>query len=192
MAEPSIRDHLAMATAVVGFITLLGGTWARLAAWTEQRSIKAKFQDEIGLAERRIAFLGTWVKAQEGVCTPERFAEVKQESARELDELRSKLTEFMQQADERKDKVSAGKSVRRMFLLFLPHNLGGWVCHLLFYGLVLFVLLVALQPPSVNLETGQMETWGEWLQLQLFLNIMFAIPILLVRSLAIRYYRKRD
>ncbi|MFY8061498.1 MAG: hypothetical protein ACOVMK_08155 [Arenimonas sp.] len=192
MAEPSIQDHLAMATAIVGFITLLGGTWARVAAWTEQRSIKAKFQDEIGLAERRIAFLGTWVKAQEAVCTPERFAEVKQESARELDELRSKLTEFMHQADERKDKVSAGKSVRRMFLLFLPHNLGGWTCHLLFYGLVLFVLLVALQPPSVNLETGQMETWGEWLQLQLFLNIMFAIPILLVRSLAIRYYRKRD
>lgn len=59
MAEPSIQDHLAMATAIVGFITLLGGTWARVAAWTEQRSIKAKFQDEIGLAERRIAFLGT-------------------------------------------------------------------------------------------------------------------------------------
>jgi hypothetical protein len=58
--------------------------------------------------------------------------------------------------------------------------------------LVLFVLLVALQPPTVDPVTGQMETWGEWLQIQLFLNIMFAIPILLVRGLAIRYYRKRD
>lgn len=192
MAEPSLQDHLSIATAVVGFITLLGGTWARLAAWNEQRSIKAKYQDEIGLAERRIAFLGTWLKAQESVCTPERFAEVKQDSARELDELRRKLTEFMHQADERKDKVNAGKSVRRMFLLFLPHNLGGWICHLLFYGLVLFVLLFAMQPPGIDIETGKMETWGEWLELQLFVNIIFAIPILVVRSLAIRYYRKRD
>ena len=192
MSVPNFQEHLSIATAVVGFVTLLGGTWARVAAWSEQRSIKAKYQDEIGLAERRIAFLGTWLKAQEAVCTPERFGQVKQESAHELDELRSKLTEFMRQTDERKDNLHAGKTVRRMFLLFLPHNLGGWVCHLVFYGLVLFVLLFALQPPGIDLETGKMETWGDWLQLQLFVNIIFAIPIIVVRSLAIRFFRKRD
>jgi hypothetical protein len=186
MSAPGFQDHLALATAVVGFITLLGGTWARVAAWSEQRSIKAKYQDEIGLAERRIAFLGTWLKAQEAVCTPERFDQVKQESARELDELRGKLTEFMRQADERKDKVNAGKTVRRMFLLFLPHNLGGWLCQLAFYALVMFVLLIALEPPAKG------ETWGDWAGLNLFVNIVFLIPILLLRRQAIRFYRKRD
>lgn len=181
-----LEKHLAVATAVVAFITLLGSTWARVAAWSERRSIKAKFQDEIGLAERRIAFLDTWLKVQEAVCTAERFEQVKQETARELDDLRNKLADSLRLADQRKDKVHARKSMQRMFLLFLPHNLGGWICHLAFYVLVLFVLLLVITPPS---EGGN---WVDWVTESLWAVIVFAIPILVVRSLAIRFYRKHD
>jgi hypothetical protein len=173
----------------VAFITLLGGTWARVTEWMEQRSIKAKFQDEIGLAERRIAFLGTWLKAQQEVCTPERFAEIKLESTRELDELRARLTEIMGQANERqgKSKVRMGKTLRRMFLLFLPNNLGGWFFQVAFYILVIFVLWAVSTP----LE-GEEFTLYSWALNFVLFNIVFLIPILLLRRQALRFYRKRD
>jgi hypothetical protein len=183
------QRHLSNATALVGFITLLGGTWARVTEWMEQRSIKAKYQDEIGLAERRIAFLGTWLKAQQEVCTPERFAEIKLESTRELDELRARLTEIMDQANERqgKSKVRMGKTLRRMFLLFLPNNLGGWFFQVAFYILVIFVLWIV----SVPIE-GEEFTLEYWIGNFVFVNIVFLIPILLLRRQALRFYRKRD
>jgi hypothetical protein len=170
----------------ITLVGLLGTTAGSFIAWLEKRSIKAKYQDEINLAERRIAFLNAWFKAQEPVCTPQRLEAIKLETSQELDSLRSRLTQFILESEQH-SVFSKGKSYQKTFLLFIPHNIGGWVSLILFYVLLIFVLLFITTLPEGN----DLKSWVGWLTDSLMWLIIFAIPLFFLQRLGIRYSRKK-
>ncbi len=173
--------------AAMALVGALGSTAAGLFSWLEKRSIKAKYQDEINFAERRIAFLTTWYKAQEAICPAQRLEEIKLQVSQELDGLRDKLTQFIASSEERSGP-SRSKYFQRAFLLYLPHNIGGWLSHLLFY----FVLAFALLYISMTPETNDWQSWTTWAGDSLVGLIIFVIPLFVLHKLAMRFDKKRE
>ncbi len=182
-----INEQIKTIGAAMALIGALGSTAAGLFSWLEKRSIKSKYQDEINFAERRIAFVATWYKAQEAICSPQRLEEIKLQTSQELDALRTKLAQFIADSEERSG-FSRSKYFQRAFLLHLPHNFGGWVSHLMFY----LVLAVALLYISITPETNDLQSWTTWAGDSLVGLVIFVIPLLLLHKLALRFDRKRD
>lgn len=180
-----INEQIKTIGAAMALIGALGSTAAGLFSWLEKRSIKSKYQDEINFAERRIAFVTTWYKAQEAICTPQRLEEIKLQTSQELDTLRAKLAQFIAASEERSG-FSRSKYFQRAFLLYLPHNFGGWISHAAFY----LVLAVALLYISITPETNDLQSWATWTEDALIGLVIFAIPLLLLHKLAIRFDKR--
>ncbi len=170
----------------ITLVGLLGTTAGGFIAWLEKRNIKAKYQDEINLAERRIAFLTNWFKAQEPVCTPQRLEQIKLETSQELDSLRSRLSQFILESEQH-SVFSKGKSYQKTFLLFIPHNIGGWLSLIFFYVLLIFVLLFITIPPEGN----DLKSWAGWFTDSVMWLFIFAIPLFFLQRLGIRFSRKK-
>ena len=183
-SSKAMIDNIGAAITVVG---VFGGLCGAFFDWLGKRSIKAKYQDESNLAERRITFLNTWFSAQAPVCTPERLDEIKLETSKELDELRNRLARFIFES-EQTQLLAKGKNFQRTFLLFIPHNIGGWICHILFYILLIFTLFSISLIPEVN----DIQSWTSWLTGALMSIVIFGIPLFMLHSLAIRYNRRKN
>jgi len=183
MGAPMINeDSLKTVAAAISVVGILGSSASGFFSWLEKRSIKAKHKDAIDLAERRITFVTTWFKAQEPICTPQRLEEIKLEVSQELDYLRQQLSQFVIQTD--RSTFSQGKIIQQIFLLYLPRNFGGWVCHILFYILLLFVIGGTLSIPQ-NLNDL------EWISDTVVGLIVFIVPMIILQQLALRFNKKK-
>lgn len=180
------KPYFEVLMTAITLIGLLGTTAGSFIAWLEKRSIKAKYQDEINLAERRIAFLSAWFNAQVPVCSPQRLDEIKLDTSKELDSLRSRLAQFILESEQHQS-LSKGKSYQKTFLLFTPHNVGGWVSLVLFYLLLIFLLMFI----SVTPESDDWQSWSGWLSDSLLGIVIFAIPLFFLQRLGIRYSRHK-
>lgn len=176
------EDSLKTVAAAISVVGILGSSASGLFSWLEKRNIKAKHQDAIDLAERRIAFLTTWFKAQEPVCAPQRLEEVKLEVSQELDYLRQQLQQLIIQTD--RSTFSKEEVIKQTFLLYLPRNFGGWVCHILFYILLFFVFAAVLSMPDHFNDL-------EWISDTVVGIIITIVPMSILQQLALRFNKRK-
>jgi hypothetical protein len=182
MGAPMINeDSLKTVAAAISVVGILGSSAAGFSSWAEKRSIKAKHKDAIELADRRITFLTTWFKAQEPICTPQRLEEIKLEVSRELDYIRQSLSQSMIQVD--RSTFSQQKVIQQTFLLFLPRNPGGWMCHALFY-ILLFIAIAGVLSIPQNLNDIK------YISDTVMGFIVFLVPMSILQRLALRFNRR--
>lgn len=162
-------------------------------SWLEKRSLMAKRDRALDLAQKRVEFLDVWVKVQETLCSAERFEEIKREASNELDQLMENLSERLAEEEE-EEPVEVGERnlLERLFLAYLPYNVAGWVMHILFY-MFLGMSLLLIWATGLDADTGRFS----WSVLADPVNIIlvfifFGIPTLFIRWLAVRVDRKAE
>ncbi len=153
-------------------------------SWLEKRSLMAKRDRALNLAHQRVEFLDAWLKVQETLCSAERFEEIKRKAADELDQLMESLSERLAEEEEEKPtEVGKRNLLERLFLAYLPHNVAGWVLHILFY-MFLGVLLLTLWGTNADVLADPDFILGFF--------ILVVIPTLFIRWLAVRVDRKAE
>jgi len=116
--------------ALVGlFPTLL----ATLIKWLDKRSLTARQNRALGLAQQRVEYLDNWVKVQETLCSPEQFDEIKQEVSNELVQINRTLRENLVEEEDEFVTFEERNVLQRVFLLYTPRSVPGWVFHIIFY-----------------------------------------------------------
>ena len=176
------ENSLKTVAAAISVVGILGSSASSFFSWQEKRSIKAKHQDAMDLAERRIAFLITWSKAQEPICTHQRFEEIKLEVSQELDYLKQNLLEFKIQPEH--STFLQWKIIQRTFLLYIPHNFGGWICHILFYILLFFIIGGVFSIPAHFKDL-------KWVTDTVVGLIVFIVPMIILQQLALGFQKKK-
>ena len=157
-------------------------------SWLEKRSLFPKQNRALDLAQKRVEFLDSWVKVQETLSSTERFEEIKQAVSAELDGLSGSLSEEL--AEEEEEEEGEISFLQRLFLAYLPHNVTGWVLHILFY-MILGVTLINVYEAGIDGPTTD-----SWTVLEaLFFWDWYApwlILLFIIRWFAVRADRKAE
>lgn len=179
------------------FFGALAGLFPILLTWTlsrlEKRSFAAKRDQALNLAKKRVEFLDTWVNAQKGLCSNERFEEIKREVSDELDQLMETLSERLAEeedsdADER--NIDERNLLERLLLVYYPYNVAGWVLHILFYMFFGMTLLsIPLYKPGFLRSQFSV---GQFMTDSIIIIVVLILPMLIIRWLAVRADRKAE
>jgi hypothetical protein len=114
-------------------------------SWLDKRSILARRSQALSLAQQRIEFLSAWIKAQESLCSIERFEEVKRAVSDELMQLREHLNDILDdEHNQSRETVGDKQFLQKLFLIYIPRNVAGWVFHTLFYMSLSVTVIVVL------------------------------------------------
>lgn len=167
-----------------GLVGLFPILLTSLLSWSDKRSNATKQQKALEMAKNRIDFIERWVKVQEALNSTERFEEIKQESADELARIRKELSVIL---DEDKETIDDREKplFQRAFLLYRPYSFLGWVMHLAYYFfLIITIGLIIDLRPGVDFATD-IFTWERVFFIDLPIMIVYAIPMLIIRAIAL-------
>ncbi len=134
-------------------IPIVGGAVAGLlptiltavVSWLNNRGIQARRTAALALAQQRIAFLLDWIKAQEGLTTPDQLDGMKNSVSAELDGLRSQLNDILDEHRRVLDIAEERPLMQKIFLTYGPRSSAAWVFHTLFYmslGVTAILILI--------------------------------------------------
>lgn len=112
-------------------------------SWVEKRTLVEKQNRVLSLAKQRVEFLTAWAKAQESLCTPERYQELQARLSHDLDQILDNARQVMvDQVELHTTKRTQRNFLQRWFLLYPPRSVAGWVWHTIFYMLAgIFLIL---------------------------------------------------
>lgn len=120
--------------ALAGLIPLIAAAVINNA---QSRSLRARRNDAIGIATQRVDFLTTWIASQESISPPEHYAQLKDGVQHELEDIKHDLDQLLAASQAvKRSAAEEHKSLAfwsRLFLMYRPYSIGGWVWHTLFY-----------------------------------------------------------
>src|SRR5512146_2752852 len=114
-------------------------------AWLNNRSLQARRAQALTLAQQRIAFLLDWIKAQEGLSTPEKMEDLKNSVSGELNSLRLQLQGILDEHHRVNDSAEERTLLQKLLLTYAPRSTNAWVFHTLYYmslGVTAILILV--------------------------------------------------
>jgi hypothetical protein len=130
-------------------------------------------------ATEMVAFIEKWIQTQQLTCLPEEFEAVKRRAQLQLECVYATLTKV----NEAKLRAVARPLFQRIFLLYKPQGVGGWITHIAFY-LLLFLLAMG----SVGaLSEEEPTTWFDKIAVFGF----YFVVLLIVRAVAVHIDTKR-
>jgi hypothetical protein len=155
---------------LLGLIPLIA---TALLNWLDKRSRLARKEEEIDFAQRRISFLSNWLQAREQTEVGEESAMIKKNIAEELDGIKKSLDPILLQPHIQPIvKTSERHFFLRLFLLYPPHKMEGWVYRGLFFmclsGIVFFAFIALYPDPAYPLSS------------KLLGSVCLAVPFLLM------------
>lgn len=129
------------ASSMVGLIPVLINLTVN---YFDKKSHKAQRDAELNYLNQRVNFLSNWVKLHKEVSNPEMMKRVNEMIEDELrdayEEFASAMLEVEKESMRRQElmrRVRSMNFVKRLFLLYTPYNVRGWLYHTLFYMCVL-------------------------------------------------------
>ncbi len=128
--------------AVVG---LFPAVLTAIISWLNNRSIQARRTQALALAQQRIGFLSDWIKAQEGLSTPDQLQAMRDSVSGELNSLRVQLAEILDEHHRAADAAEEHSFIQKAFLTYGAHSTNAWVLHTLYYmslGVTTILILV--------------------------------------------------
>lgn len=144
--------------------------------WLNDRSNAAANLRSIQHAKEKIEFWQIWLKAQREVTSDERFAEIKSDVSKRLDELKIKNA-VDESHDKDSEELEQGPSfIQRIVLAYLPHTAAGWILHTLFYIIVLFSIFFTFVSSFTTDDINTSNPSWEHLKTQ----FDYVIPVLLI------------
>ncbi len=177
------------------FIPVIGGAIAGLlptiltavVSWLNARSLQGRRTEALAIAQQRIAFLDEWIKAQEGLSTPDRLDQMKSSVSDELSELRSQLADVLEDQRRPPEQLIAERTfVQKALLIYAPRTATAWVLHTLFYMSLgtasILALIIALGASGTDAQ-GIYYTIGCFIVPALILAFIF-------RQVAVQAERK--
>jgi hypothetical protein len=136
-----------LASSMVGLIPVLINLTVN---WLDKRSSLARRNVELQYANQRVGFLTSWYNLQKDVSDTEQMKRVREMVSEELREMYEEFANAMLDMEEETRKrqelilrVKGMNLVKRLFLLYTPYNIRGWLYHTLFY-MCIMPLLVGL------------------------------------------------
>lgn len=160
-----------------------------LIAWFEKRSIAARQNRALDLAQKQVTFLEVWLKMQQTVSSAEQFSAVKLATTDELNQIITQLKATLAAEVIAKQRVATSLRqrtfVQRLLLMYIPLNGIAWVFHILFYmltGIVLMILLFSY----IGATLGTEFDFISWLFGSLLINSPLLAVLLLLRWGALR------
>jgi len=129
-------------------------------------------------ATEMVAFIEKWIQTQQLICLPEEFEAVKRKAQPQLEGVYANLT----RVNEARLGTVTRPLFRRIFLLYKPASVGGWILHIVFY---LLVLLVAMGSLGV-LSDEDLSAWPELVGVFGF----YFVVLLIVRAWAVYIEKK--
>jgi len=126
-----IKEIIPLLAAVIGLTPVF-------LKWINDRSNEAANRRSIQQAKENVEFWQVWLQAQKDVSSAERFAELKIEVARRLDNLIQKTIETENREKSKKSGSQGHSFLQKAFLLYVPHSTSGWIFHTLFYIVISF------------------------------------------------------
>jgi len=168
--------------ALVGlFPTLL----ATLIKWLDKRSLTTRQDRALSIAQQRVEYLNAWIKVQETLCSPEQFDEIKQEVSNELVQINRNLRENLVEEEDEFVTFEERNSLQRLFLLYTPRSVTGWVFHIIFYMSLGGLVAILISGFGLGMGTRGWSVGyliGEWIFLSPFVLLIFLFRWLAVRS----------
>ena len=117
-------------------VTALGISLQELRRSRNEYARRKMARDE---ATEMVAFIEKWVQAQQLTCASEEFEAVKQIARLQLQQVYALLMNAQQTKAPPKRPL-----LRRVFLLYQPASLGGWISHIIFYLLIVVLGMFSL------------------------------------------------
>lgn len=126
--------------------------------WLDKRSRLARKEEEIDFAQRRVSFLSAWLQARQQTEAEEESVTIKKSIAEELDGIKKSLDPILLQPHiQPLVKTSEQNLFLRLFLLYPPHKMEGWVYRGLFFmclsGIVFVVFVILYPDPNFPLSS---------------------------------------
>jgi len=177
----------ALAGALAGILPIV---FTSILAWLTQRGLATHRSEAVNLAKQRVEFLTGWIQAQQALGPDGRLNEMKQAVLSELDEVWESVVDL--ELPETSYIALAKRSLwQRLFLLYAPVTIVGWVYHALYWAAVgslsFLALLVAL-----SLLSLQLETIATTLYFSCFYGAPSVVLALLFRWLAVKEDRRAE
>lgn len=126
-----------LASSMVGLIPVLINLTVN---WLDKKSHRAQRDAELQYANQRAAFLMGWFNLQKEIADPEHMKRVREMISDELrdmyEEYAHAILEVEQESRKRQELMQRVKNmnfIKRLFLLYTPYNIRGWLYHTLFY-----------------------------------------------------------
>lgn len=149
-----------LASSMVGLIPVLINLTVN---WLDKKSHKAQRDAEINYANQRAMFLMNWFNLQKETAQPEHMQRVREVMSDELrdmfEEYAHATLEVEQESRRRQELMQRVRNMnffKRLFLLYAPYNIRGWLYHTLFYMCVMPLLAFSA---FVLYTYTQTQTW---------------------------------
>lgn len=126
-----------IASSMVGLIPFL----INLAInYFDKKSIKAKRDADLNYVNQRVNFLTGWFNLYKEISDQEQLKRVREMMSEELQDVYEEFAHSLLDVDKESKKrhnlmmrVKTMSAIKRMFLLYTPYNIRGWLYHTLFY-----------------------------------------------------------
>ncbi len=179
----SIREIIPLLAAVIGLTPVL-------LKWLNDRSNEAAKRRNVLQAKEQVEFWQAWLQAQREVSTEERFAVLKSEVSKRLDDL---IMETVDLDYEEKNAEHKTSFIRRFLLAYFPHTASGWVYHTFYYITISFIIMFIygsfLPSEDINAEPSWSFFVSE-LDIIIPIFLFFATIAFVLQRLAIRSERR--
>ena len=137
-------------------------------------------------ATETVNFIEKWLQTQQLVCPANEFEVIKQTARQQLDQVYATLTHL----HAAKSEVIERPLWKRVFLMYAPHGIGGWMTHALFYGLAFLILLWSTLVPGVIIELHKDDSWASAIGGVTFFYLILLGLLLVIRAAAIAIDRR--
>ena len=168
--------------ALVGLFPTLLATFIK---WLDKRGLTARQDRALSMAQQRVEYLNAWIKVQETLCSPEQFDEIKQEVSNELVQINRNLRENLVEEEDEFVTFEERNSLQRLFLLYTPRSVSGWVFHIIFYMSLGGLAAILISGFGLGVGTRGWSVGyliGEWIFLSPLVLLIFLFRWLAVRS----------
>ena len=126
-----------LASSMVGLIPVLINLTVN---WLDKKSHKAQRDAELSYVNQRVNFLTSWFNLQKEIGEAEQMKRVREMVSDELrdmyEEFAHAILEVEKESRKRQELMQRVKNmnfIKRLFLLYTPYNVRGWLYHTLFY-----------------------------------------------------------
>jgi hypothetical protein len=178
---------------LIPLIATLLGLFPVLLKWLSDRSVAETRRREIQQAKEQVEFWQVWLQAQREVCSDQRFADLKADIARRLDQLVSAQDEKAELGSGSVRAENQPTLIQTIVLAYFPHTLKGWILHTAFYTIVSFAALVVFGSAIPSNDPTANPSWdvlrGE-LDFVIPFSLFFGAAALILQRLANRAERR--
>ncbi len=133
-----------LASSMVGLIPVLINLSVN---WLDKKSHRAQRDAELQYANQRVMFLMSWFNLQKEIAEAEHMKRVREMMSDELRDMYEAyahaMLEVEQESQRRQELMKRVKNmnfIKRLFLLYTPYNIRGWLFHTLFYMCIMPLL----------------------------------------------------